>query len=287
MLTPPSGPALSGEIFNGVAVFDFTSINMPAGSSIVGSGALPLALLSRDGATFNGSVNVSAVGTNGGPGGGTGATLAGGGGPGGSIFGAGASFGGEGGASGLAFFPKPTYGDPTHAFFGGSGGGGGTNNPGGGGGGGLEISAINDILVAGSGILSNGFAGVSASIGTPGGGGSGGGILLATPQQVTLDLNTPLAANGGAGGGGQFSAGGGGGGRILIEADNFLTFGVPQISVIGGPPGAATNLSGTAGSPGTFDVTNYNTPVPEPASALSLALLTSATTLARRRPRTI
>ncbi len=78
-LTEPDGTALTGIVSNGIAVFDFNSIAVGSGQTFVGTGSLPLALLSQGDATINGSINVSATSplfyfqpTPGGPGGGGG-----------------------------------------------------------------------------------------------------------------------------------------------------------------------------------------------------------------------
>ena len=127
-LTEPDGTTLTGIVSNGIAVFDFNSITVSSGQTLVGTGALPLALLSRGDATINGLINVSATppqyygqASAGGPGGGSGGNFGefgpfgnGGGGPGGggpgavslgspglsasSVSGGGGGFGGPGGA---------------------------------------------------------------------------------------------------------------------------------------------------------------------------------------------
>jgi hypothetical protein len=78
-LTEPDGTALTGIVSNGIAVFDFNSIAVGSGQTFVGTGSLPLALLSQGDATVNGSINVSATSplyyfqpSPGGPGGGGG-----------------------------------------------------------------------------------------------------------------------------------------------------------------------------------------------------------------------
>ena len=67
-LTEPDGTTLTGVISNGIAVFDFDSINVlgPIPSRIfTATGSLPLALLSRTDATIAGLIDVS--GQNGAP----------------------------------------------------------------------------------------------------------------------------------------------------------------------------------------------------------------------------
>src|SRR3954453_9267655 len=52
-LTEPGGVVINGVYSNGVAVFDFSDINLAAGSSLTASGSFPLAILSRGGAILN------------------------------------------------------------------------------------------------------------------------------------------------------------------------------------------------------------------------------------------
>src|SRR4051812_7035618 len=56
-LTEPGGVVFNGVYSNGVAVFDFSDINLAAGSSLTAVGSFPLAILSRGSAILNGSVN--------------------------------------------------------------------------------------------------------------------------------------------------------------------------------------------------------------------------------------
>jgi hypothetical protein len=67
-LTEPDGTTISGVVYNGIAVFDFDSINIPAQTSgpplmFTAIGSLPLALLSRTDATIGGDINGSGQGT--------------------------------------------------------------------------------------------------------------------------------------------------------------------------------------------------------------------------------
>ena len=153
-LTEDGGPAIHGALFNGVAVFDFSSITLSTGSTLTASGSLPLAILSRGTAVFAGSVNARAQGADAGPGGYSGGTNGIGTGPGGTQSsplqsGDGAGFGGLGGPNSThrtSALGGETYSDPTHVFLGGSGGAGASPAvPGGGGGGALEISAARAI----------------------------------------------------------------------------------------------------------------------------------------------
>ena len=69
-LTEPNGTTLTGVVFNGIAVFDFDSINVlgspgppiPPAQSFIATGSLPLALLSRTDAMIAGVINGSGQG---------------------------------------------------------------------------------------------------------------------------------------------------------------------------------------------------------------------------------
>ena len=159
-ISRPGGTTMSGEIYSDapgheLAVFDFSSIAIGSSETFDASGTLPLVLLSRGDASIAGTVNVSASGAVGGPGGGGGATP--GPGAGNYIFagGSGGGFGGAGGASGAYIaegfgpgnppsttFPSlaggHAYGDLTVSLQGGSAGGTGA----GAGGGAIEIGAV-------------------------------------------------------------------------------------------------------------------------------------------------
>jgi len=232
-LTEPDGTALTGIVSNGIAVFDFNSIAVGSGQTFVGTGSLPLALLSQGDATINGLINVSATppqyygqASAGGPGGGSGGNIGGfgpngGGGPGGGGPGAvvtlgspglsvtsvsgggGGGFGGPGGAGvGSTNLPGGTagarYGNLAQQLQGGSGGGSGSLT-GGGGGGAIEIGAVGSLTIKtnfGAAILANGGS-VPASGYGGGGGGSGGGIFL--HANSVLLMQAQLEAVGGAG----------------------------------------------------------------------------------------
>ena len=102
-----TGTILTGVVFNGIAVFDFDSINVLRPSSFTVTGSLPLAFLSRTDATIAGQIGGRCQGyttprprwgTRGG-----GSPFPSGGGPGGGgagQFGFGASGGGSGGGGG-------------------------------------------------------------------------------------------------------------------------------------------------------------------------------------------
>jgi hypothetical protein len=230
-----SGPGGSwtGVVYNGIAVFDFNSINVTGGQYFSGgSGSLPLALLSRSDAVVSGTIDVSANSPVGGPGGGGGGVPGGGGsaysaspgaGPGGggggltpmpsgqpqlSSGGGGGGFGGAGGigAAGASssnmfpgYIPLPggaggaSYGNLGVQLQGGSGGGGAVYGTGGGGGGAIELVAVGSLGIYGA-ILANGLNGTSFNWGA--GGGSGGGIFLHADSVV---LSGMLSAAGGSG----------------------------------------------------------------------------------------
>ena len=62
-LSGPGNVSIRGEVSNGIAVFDFTTINIGSGETITASGAFPLALLSRGDITISGTIDVSASNT--------------------------------------------------------------------------------------------------------------------------------------------------------------------------------------------------------------------------------
>ena len=281
------GPVVfTGVLDHGVAVFDFTSIDLPSTFPVQVSGSVPLALLSRGTVSIRSAISVSASGTTAVGGNGTGGVGPGaGGGSSAGIFGqtgGGGGFGGRGSRGSLPIDGAggPTYQDATHAFFSGSGGGNG-NFDGGAGGGALEISALGDIAIA-SALSANGGNGADGTlIGGAGGGGSGGGIYLASPGNVSL--TGTLSAVGGAGGATaslSIGAGGnGGGGRVLVAAGSFSNGGT--VAVNGAP---AVFFGAGAGGAGTFASVSYASAVPEPAT---MALLLAAPLFAARRRATL
>jgi len=229
-----SGPGgtFSGVVSGGVAVFDFDSITIGNGQTLVNTAftvpaasPLPVALLSRSDATINGSVDVSALLYFGGPGGGNGSPGSGGpgaGGPGGSFYdpgppnieyvggGGGGGFGGSGGAGGsISLNGVPgnpgasggagggTYGDLVQQLQGGSAGGSTSGGFGGGGGGGgaIEIGAVDTLTIGGIISADGGSFGSPHTDGTGSGGGSGGILLHAN----SVTLSGTLSATGGSG----------------------------------------------------------------------------------------
>jgi hypothetical protein len=261
-LTAPNGTTITGVVFNGTAVFDFDSINVVTGQSILGRGSLPAALLSRGGITVDGMVNFSAGSVSGniftsgglpGPGGFPSGSGPGGGGAGGSaafsyfvggttystvLFagGGGGSFGGAGGAGGsVSFGPIPPVIPPLFAP---------------GGGGGATYANLLSQLLGGGGGGTNGW-GFNGS-GGPGGGG-GGAIELGAIGNVSISGS--IRADG-LGFGMANGLGGGAGGGILVHGDGVTLTGL--LSADGGPgspggefsPGHADVLVGGGGGGG-------------------------------------
>jgi len=304
-LSGPGGPVLTGVNYKGIAVFDFTSITVNSGQVFVGTGTLPLALLSRNDINVSGTIDVSGslgligggcygyISAPGGPGGYGSSSGPGAGGNGDLtapiIAGAnhsassGGGFGGRGGNGGSVvvfsqgesiyhpFGGAPgggSYGNLAISLQGGSGGGsemGRAPSPGGGGGGAIEIGAVGGITVGGS-ILANGSFG-----GGFGGGGGGGGIFL-HGDSVALSSSGILSAQGGSSS--VDGGGGGGGGRVLIEVGpSGFSGDVSRINVSGGfggyfiPPFPSGPFS-EDGAPGVFAING----VPEPASLVLLGI---------------
>jgi hypothetical protein len=318
-----SGPGvnLSGVIVGGVAVFDFDSISIGAGSTIVATGALPLALLSRQGLSVGGSIDVSAPLFS--PGvGGAGATNVGVGGAGQVVqtdyypYGpyqpytisggyGGGGFGGQGGAGGDRRFYNfgsgsnfaahgglggGSYGDLSAHLQGGSAGGGGVF----GGGGAIELGAIGVISITGK-VMANGAGDLFGSTSNDpyggSGGGSGGGILI-HGGTVTLDgLLSAVGGNGAPSPSGAYvpaigAGGGGGGGLILIETTPGGFTGSGSFDVSGGVGGQAGRYIIDPQGPPAGGDTIVAAEAPEPASVAMLgAGLAGVLVLARRSGR--
>jgi len=275
----PNGAVLTGVDYNGIAVFDFTTITVNSGQAFVGRGMLPLALLSRSDINVNGTIDVSGFsGINGfnsvpgGPGG-----FGSGSGPGAGADGSatitGAYFktaggGGFGGGNGGAIFSSPRgavivasgggsggggYGNLAISLQGGSGGGNlyaRAPATGGGGGGAIEVGAVGGITVSGS-ILADGGSGAYDGSG----GGSGGGIFLHGDSVALLGV---LSAQGGSGYYFPQGGGGGGGGQVFIQTEPGGFIGnVGGINVSGGS-GSTTfpfgEMFSAAGDPGVVDI---------------------------------
>jgi hypothetical protein len=292
----------TGVVYNGIAVFDFNSINIPLfPGADTATGPLPLALLSRSDAVIAGGLIGSASFNANGPGGGAGGIYGVlgsspvGGGPGGgqpgvlsglpAPGGGGGGYGGAGGAGANGELPGgaggSTYGGNLATLLqGGSGGAAAPITSGGGGGGAIELVAAGSITVSG-------FIAAAGGNALPGygggGGGSGGGILL---DANSVLLTGSLLANGGAGNpfssvpgsDGEFlEAGGGGGGgviSILTATGGFENQG-GTIDVSGGAggsglpngPGTLGGSDGTAGGDGIVTIVS----VPEPTSLVPLS----------------
>ena len=265
-----------------IAVFTFSSINLPAGVAVNVVGSRPIAILSTSDAVVH-SLTV----TPGAAGGASGGLAARGSGTGGGGYGAqsgigggGASFGGAGGA-GSVFGQGAPYGDLTIALQAGSGGGGAGSlsvspTQGGDGGGAVEIGAVGAVTLGGPG--GSGGVFVNGALGSPGtlvcmfpscfatgggGGGSGGGILV----HGSTVSGGALEATGGSGGialdPGVRGGGGGGGGRVVVQVGSF-TIGnaFPAANVAGAPGGTGVTQSGAPGSSGTAQVVTPLTILP-------------------------
>ncbi|MGO9598164.1 MAG: hypothetical protein ACLP7Q_09240 [Isosphaeraceae bacterium] len=251
-LTEPDGTVVTGTASNGIAVFDFNSINVGNGQTFVGTGSKPLALLSQGDATINGTIDVSATSPTanngpspGGPGGGGGgfafegpfSSASAGGGPGGggpgaasfasqipgiSVFsgGGGGGFGGPGGAgAGITNLPGGSggarYGNLAQQLQGGSGGGG-TSGVGGNGGGAIEIGAVGTLSIK---------------------------RFLENPSILANGAGAPSQGPGGLFGGG----GGGSGGGIFLHANSVLLNGV-ILEATGGDGGNFASVPGAGAS---------------------------------------
>jgi len=309
-LNGPNGVLLTGVVYNGIAVFDFSTITVNSNQVFVGAeaplngggpGGLPLALLSRGDINVNGTIDVSAGFAFGGPGGFSGG-LSSGSGPGAGadgsiadntgtgtwIISGGGGFGGRGGNGGFFSFFR---GNPTGVVpFGGAPGGGSYGNlaislqggssggtvlnarvgPSPGGGGGGAIE-----VGAVGGIIVSGS--ILANGGSAGSGGSGGGIFL---HGDSVALSGVLSAQGGGGYSSlsfPLGGGGGGGGQVLIQAGpGGFTGNVGGINVSGGSGTTYPYLPfpgedfSAAGAPGV--VTINGTVVPEPTSLVLLGV---------------
>jgi hypothetical protein len=240
-----------------MALFCFSSINIPSGATISVTGDRGLVLASRD--TFDFGATLSVAGTAGtgyggtkgygGPGaeggvhgisfsslppggtagdGGQGGNWGdgfGGGGPGEFLSYKSGSGGGYGGAGGLGArcvnAVGSVYGDESLGIlYGGSGGGGShrlADIPGGGGGGTVEFIALGTLTLSGSVHASGGAGSMDSNPERGAGGGSGGGILLAAPS-INLSGMAVGAIDAKGGAGGDYGGGGGGGGRVAIYA---------------------------------------------------------------------
>ena len=312
----------SGVLSNGIAVFDFSSINVGANATVNVVGSHPLALLSQSDATFGAGSSFNLNGGNGGngqhnfnssglPAGGAGGIAGAGGykgadgfggstgntnnGPGGNSSGGGGGFGGVG--RGYGFFGILTsnvYGNLLTKLEGGSGGGGtsGTygggqaisGSGGGGGGGAIEINALGSLTLAGS-LNANGGLGGGTDY-DAGGAGAGGGVLLAGNRVVVTGAGQ-INANGGGGFYNSFvpthSSGGGGGGRITVQTlDPNGFIDSGALKVNGGFVADAPAINGDMG---VITVNGRVTNTPAPGSLLVAVLGAVPVVAALRRRR--
>ncbi len=254
-LTGP-GTDITGTAVDGIAVFSFDDVSIPAGATITASGSRPLEIVASGSFALAGTIDASGTSattgdagpypagpgggqggddyTSGGSGSGGGAigTTYSDGGGGGGFGGGGASGGTDGGSGGAG---GAAYGDLNTALQGGSGGAGASSVGGGGGGGGVELSA-NALTIATTGsVLANGGNGNGGPEGASGGG-SGGGILL---HADTIDVTGTVSADGGQGGTGGCcgDGGGGGGGRVAYQYVTLTAAGSPTVA--GGTSGTS------------------------------------------------
>ena len=275
-----------GTVFNRfVAVFDFQSIAIGAGATLVASGDKPLALLSQSSVNFAGTLDASGrrggdqgAGTGGAGGPGAGAGGAGslgsgqaqaGGGPGGGqggfdglgncSWGNGGAYGGDGSGIDPCLPVAMAYGDLPKMLLAGSGGGGtgknlfGTGAGGGGGGGAVEFGAVNSLTFAGgSQVLAQGATGGGGTA-VISGGGSGGGLFFHAP---TISFETSAQGLAAA------RADGDSGGRIaFLTSDGTVSGNLASVTVAGG----------AFGHPGVITFGGLAQPVPEPSTLALLA----------------
>ena len=250
-LTGPGGTSITGVVSNGVAVFDFDSINVASGQEFDGTGSLPVALLSRDAITVGGRINVSAGLSSplGSPGPG-GYPIVFGGGPGGGRAGGITSF-----STGSPLGTTTLYGGSGGGGFGGTGGAGGTTNwpatpvsppmsaPGGVGGGGYGNLLLQ---LQGGGGGGPGFTNVFGYF--PGGGG-GGAIELGAIANISVS-GSILADGFGSYPPYFLGAGGGSGGGILLDGDGVTLTGLLSAHGGDGDAGGGYSLGKGGGSVG-------------------------------------
>ncbi|MBI2600974.1 hypothetical protein HYW42_03395 [Candidatus Daviesbacteria bacterium] len=238
------------------STFNFTTINIPSGTTLTTDGPKT----TTNFVTIKATGNVTVAGTINLAGKGYSAPVSGqtaGRGPGGGACSScqaagGAGHGGAGGQGG-GYSARTAAGATYTTDDSGSSGATGQGGVGGAGGGGIKISSGGTVIVSGT-INTNGSSGTGDS-NTGSGGGSGGRIAL---QGGTLTISGSLTANGGNGADGtpsvNYGGGGGGGGRITFEYSGSADTTGSTITVTGGNGGAGTwtaTASGTAGSSGT------------------------------------
>lgn len=241
----------TGTLYNGIGVFDFSSVSLGFGTQVLAVGPNPLALLSQGNVTLAGHLGADgqdasgAIGGQGGAGGGKGgdAPFGAGEGPGGGVaqgglpaFGQGGGFGGHGG-NGFGDVGGVAYGDLHTQLQGGSGGGASGANlfgsaAGGGGGGAIELGASGSIVFnSGGSLTANGGVGGGGTA-IQAGGGSGGGLLIHALSVAFVGGPTNVSAEG--------STGFGGGGRILFLTASGTLDNLPSnLSANAAPTGGA------------------------------------------------
>lgn len=261
--------------------FNFTTMNIPSGTTLTASGSNKITLYATGTVTVGGTISlnggnggtVSTVGVgvagggNGGAGGysegpGSAGIGTGGGGyvSGGNTKGGGGGFGAAGTNGSVGANGGSLYGSSVDVWYGGSGGGGGdgssSSGAGGAGGGALRIISGSTITIATTGIIrANGGTGRDTSYGD-GGGGSGGGILLRAGGSISN--NGSIQARGGVGGGG---AGNGAGGRVRMATPSGtgITTGAIVTASCAGTAGAVDVCGGSTnygtGTSGSFSAT--------------------------------
>jgi hypothetical protein len=238
-------------------VFNFTTVNIPAGVTITfnrGTNNKPLTILASGDVVIAGTINVEGK-------------------PGNSNFtgGLGGPGGGTGGNGGYGF-------DQSHSGVSGDGPGGGGGGigsstitlPGGGGGGGYGTAGA---LPSGSNpgqpgpkfgattILpltgGSGGGGGAARNNDRGGAGGGGGGAILIASSGTITVNGVVTARGGNGGTGNAGGGGGAGGAIRLIA-NLIT-GTGNLGASGGNAGSANvSFNGGAGGQGYIRIEAYD-----------------------------
>ncbi|MHC4372886.1 MAG: right-handed parallel beta-helix repeat-containing protein [Planctomycetota bacterium] len=249
-----------GTLVNNIAVFDFPSLDIQAGSTITISGSNAIRITSAGDFIVSSPLDVSAAagtsgtagqaalgGWAGGNGGATGLAGDPGQGPGGGLAGddqwesgGGGGYGGPGGQGGRITqgggLGGLAYGDETVTTFqggsGGGGGGGGGNTGGGGGAGGGAIEILAANITVNSNIYAVGGDGhYDATTYRSGSAGSGGAIVLDAVNSIVVDSAALVSAAGGDGGDNDREGscgGGGGGGRIALNASLLTIAGSAQ-----------------------------------------------------------
>ena len=278
-----AGAGGNASLIDGVSVqlamFNFDSINIASGATVVVQGNLGLSLGSLGDMTIGTNIRVNGAGG-----------LAGGGGAGGA--------GAEGGVNAVSFSSNPpgeTAGDGGNdggntniqswgiEFGGGRAPGGANNGDGaayGGTGGGDFVGddVYGDeqltLLFGGSG---GGGSGGTSNANNSGGGGGGGSIELTAVG--TLTLSAVLSSNGGAGtitaaSGTDLGSGGGSGGGLLLSADDIILTDTALLSATGGGGGAGTGADGGGGAGGRIAIYAGNSLIIDGESIGDGALIT-------------